>query len=220
MAQSNTKQEEFWAGTFGTAYIDRNQHEPDELNALYTTRYGVSRTELNKRYLGRPDPSARVLEVGCNIGNQLFRLHEDGWSGQLYGVEINRHAIDWAHRNRPELDIIYGSALEIPFRNQWFDVITISGLLIHISPSDLRNVLSEVVRVMKPRGRYMGLEYWAPTLTEVPYRGQTNCLWKCDFAAALIREDDRLCLLSEEELAYKDGSGLIDQVFLLEKVST
>jgi pseudaminic acid biosynthesis-associated methylase len=214
-----TEQEAFWTGEFGTTYIERNCYAPEALNELYSQRYGITRSELNHRYLGKPNPSARLLEVGANIGNQLSLLRTDGWMGELYGIEINRSAIGWAHENRPELDIVYGSAMEFPFRQDWFDVVIISGVLIHIAPEHLSCVFSEVARVLKPDGLYMGLEYWAPVLTQVKYRGHEDRLWKCDFAATLASLNERLHLVSEEKLLYKDGSDLIDQIFVFRRIA-
>ena len=51
MRRKMTKQMEEWAGKFGEEYTDRNLMSLDELDQLYTDKFGISRTELNKEFL-------------------------------------------------------------------------------------------------------------------------------------------------------------------------
>ena len=75
-----TPQMNTWAGDFGREYTDRNPQSTEELNALYLRLYGLPRSELNERFLGGMDRSIRILEVGCNIGNQLECLQGQGFN--------------------------------------------------------------------------------------------------------------------------------------------
>ena len=75
-----TDQTRKWTGDFGRQYTDRNQSSAEELDQSYRTTYGVSRTELNRRFLVIVPRSARILEVGCNIGTQLLVLKETGFN--------------------------------------------------------------------------------------------------------------------------------------------
>src|ERR1700677_4889418 len=68
-----------WSGDFGRAYTDRNTLSPDEMDALWRRNFGKTRSELNKRFLGEMDRSIRILEVGCNVGNQLLSLQQMGF---------------------------------------------------------------------------------------------------------------------------------------------
>ena len=52
----------------------------------------MTRGELNRRFLSAIPRSARVLEVGCNEGNQLCALHEMGFRN-LFGIEIQDYAL-------------------------------------------------------------------------------------------------------------------------------
>ena len=56
------------SGGFGKEYTNRNMVSPDELDQLYIYDYGISRTALNKEFLGDLNVN-RFLEVGCNVGN-------------------------------------------------------------------------------------------------------------------------------------------------------
>ena len=77
---------EVWSGAFGRDYTDRNTLTPAQLEDSYRQRYGITRTEMNGDFIGHLERSARILEVGANIGNQLLLLQEMGFR-RLYGLE-------------------------------------------------------------------------------------------------------------------------------------
>lgn len=208
-----TKQSSEWAGTFGREYTARNTFEPSELDALWMRNYGVTRTALNQRLLAPIPRDARILEVGCNVGNQLLLLHGMGYTN-LHGVDVQTYALDIAKTRVPAASTREASALNLPFPDKAFDLVFTSGLLIHIAPSDLPKVLGEIHRAAKTW--ILGSEYYAPNQQEIPYRGQHDLLWKDDFAAQYLRQFDDLRLLQEVRLPYLSGEN-IDSMFLLER---
>lgn len=211
----STDQIKTWTGEFGRAYTDRNRFETlDEINAFYATRFGRSRDDLNRDWLGFLPRETRVLEVGANVGNQLRALQHIGFR-DLHGIEIQRRCVEEAERLKPGIDIVEGSGFEIPFPAASFDLVFTSGVLIHIAPDDLPRIMGEIYRVSR---RYIfGLEYYAPQTQEILYRNQSGLLWKGDYAALYGRQFPDLKLLREERLPYRDDSGNVDQLFLLEK---
>ncbi len=212
-AEQETKQIREWATDFGREYTDRNTLDPAELDALYLANYGVTRTALNRKVLGEVPASARILEVGCNVGNQLLLLHGMGYTN-LSGIDVQDYAIQLAQTRVPDASIIEGSALDIPFPDSHFDLVSTSGLLIHIAPADLSKVLNAVHRVAKTW--ILGFEYYAPIPTEIKYRGHNELLWKNDFAKLYLHQFQDLQLLQEERLPYLNSSN-IDTMFLLQR---
>lgn len=72
-------QESTWLGQFGKDYTDRCTFDPDQLNNLYIREFGISRFDMNSRFLsGLGLEDKRILEVGCNVGNQLRLLQKMG----------------------------------------------------------------------------------------------------------------------------------------------
>lgn len=212
-----TRQSVEWASSFGDDYAGRNPSTPQEMQALYRARFGLERTAMNAEFLAGCDRSARVLEVGCNLGTQLHLLAAAGFT-QLYGVEVNHAAIHRSHelnRNLP-IWVVYGNALDLPFKDDWFDIVYTSGVLIHISPSDVAQVMREMTRCSR---RYVwGFEYFtASGYVEIPYHGQRDMLWKTDFARLFERTCPELSLVKQERYAYLDAAELVDQMYLLEK---
>jgi len=209
----NTEQMKIWMNRFGTEYTKRNTLTIKEINKLYTKNYGVSRTELNKRFLGKLDRSIKILEVGSNIGNQLLCLQKMGFKS-LYGIEINSYAVEFSKLKTKNINIIQDSAFDIPFKDHYFDLAFTSGLLIHIAPNDINIVLQEIYRCTK---KYIwGFEYYANQYTEVIYRGKKSLLWKANFPKLYLDLFNDLELVKELRLKYLENDN-IDVMFLLKK---
>lgn len=212
MTTAKTKQEEVWSGQFGAEYTDRNTYSFEEVEQFYRGLYGVTRTEMNGRFLDGLKPE-RILEVGCNTGNQLLVLQTNGFRN-LYGVELMPYATQIAKKRLPEANIIQGSAFDLPFKDGFFDLVFTSGVLIHISPEDIGKVMTEIYRCSR---RYIwGLEYFSENYTEINYRGNHNLLWKTNFATLYREKFPDLKLIKEERFKYLDGDN-VDAMFLLEK---
>ena len=213
MAKDDTRQIEFWKGDFGTEYTDRNPQSTDSENEAYKKEYGFTRLEMNASFLAGIDPSAKFLEVGANLGLQLEMLRLDGFTN-LVGIEVNSHAAAKAKSIHPNVDVIRGSAFELPFKDGWFDIAYTSGVLIHIAPADIGHALREIYRVS---GRYIwGFEYYAPELTEIEYRGNKGFLWKRDFAGLYQELFPDLRLVKEQKFPSA-GTENIDSMYLFEK---
>lgn len=208
-----TDQENFWATDFGSAYLERNRYqEPEALDQFYHGLYGVTRTAMNQTFLSGLDLE-RVLEVGCNIGNQLSLLRAGGQTG-LYGIDISSEAIAVARQALPEANVLQGSALDLPFKDGFFDLVFTSGVLIHIHPNDLQGVLREVYRSSR---RYIwGFEYFNEGHTAIPYRGHSDRLWKGDFAQLYQDAFPDLRLVKEVRYPYLENEN-VDTMYLLEK---
>ena len=209
----NTGQLQHWRGDFGRAYTDRNSLTPTALDALYRKNFGVARSELNRRFLADIPRESRILEVGCNEGNQLCALREMGFA-QLYGIEVQEYALRRA-RNRSEFArLALATAFEIPFPDGFFDVVFTSGVLIHIAPPDLPKALHEIHRCAG--GFIWGLEYYSPQPMEVTYRGHQSLLWKADYASVYLNLFDDLDPVVVEQIPYLEDAN-VDCMFLLSR---
>jgi len=142
----NNLQESTWCGQFGRDYTDRCTFGPEELDELYTNRFGISCMELNNRFLaGLGLENKRALEVGCNVGNQLRVLQKMGFT-KLYGIELQEYAVEKSKSLTKGINIIQGMADDIPFKDGYFNMVFTNGVLIHISPDNINRVLDEIYR--------------------------------------------------------------------------
>ena len=211
---ADTAQMRVWAGDFGRKYTNRNALLPQELDQLYVELYGVSRTDLNRRFLQAVHPNARVLEVGCNVGIQLSILQSMGYR-DLMGVELQEYAIREARKRTTGIKYTRGSALDLPVEDESHDLVFTSGVLIHISPREVNAALAEIHRASR---RFIwGFEYYASEYDEVVYRGNRELLWKGDFARMYLAAFSDLRLVKEERLQYTNSENQ-DSMFLLEKI--
>jgi len=209
-----TDQMRTWMGDFGREYTDRNPQGVEETEDYCCRTYGLARTEMNERFVGALDRSLRVLEVGCNVGNQLACLQRMGFT-DLVGIELQADAVARGRERTEGIDLRQGSAFEIPFEAGAFDLVFTSGVLIHINPADLPRALDEVHRVTR---RYVwGFEYYAPEVTAIEYRGRRDLLWKADYAGEYLKRFADLALVRGEMFPYRDEPDKRDAMFLLEK---
>jgi pseudaminic acid biosynthesis-associated methylase len=204
-----------WVDSFGREYTKRNSLSLRELDAACEENYGVSRRRLNEQFLADVPHDARILEVGCNLGNQLALLREMGYS-ELYGIEIQHDALRQAQLRLPGIRLAEASAFEIPYPDHCFDLVFTSGVLIHIAPTDLRKAMAEIYRCSK--SYIWGLEYYAAEATNVCYRGRDGLLWKMDYARLYLDQFEDLELRQVENFAYRKDSN-VDCMFMLRKRS-
>jgi pseudaminic acid biosynthesis-associated methylase len=209
-----TTQLEAWQGDFGRDYTDRNCLTPEQVDDLWRKNYGVSRTDLYLRFLQGVPKNARILEVGCNIANQLRLLQQLGYS-DLHGIEVQSYALEIARTRTRGINLIQSTALDIPYTDHYFDLVFTAGVLIHIAPADLPVAMAEIRRCT--RSLIMGAEYYAPKLTEVAYRDHSGLLWKMDYAQEYLSKFPDLQLVQEQRLPYLENQN-VDSVFLLRKV--
>lgn len=203
-----------WEEKFGREYTDRNALSIQEMELLYRERYGITRTEVNSKFIGQFDRDMKVLEVGSGIGNQLLCLKKAGFKS-LYGIELQPYAVELSKNRTTGINIIQGSAFDIPFKDDFFDLVFTSGLLIHIAPEDITAVLDEIHRCTE---QYVWcFEYYSDIYTKIEYRGHTDLLWKTNFAKLFLDRFSDLRLLQEEHFKYR-GSDNVDTMFLLQKV--
>ena len=201
-----------WTGAFGQEYTDRNLLSPEAHDALYGYDFGISRKQLNQIFLQGVPKDARILEVGCNIGNQLILLQQMGYRN-LFGIEVQPYALKLARSRTRNIGFSQGSVFRIP-ESRPFDLVFTSRVLIHISIEDLDAAMDEIYRCA---GTYVwGIEYYSPRVTEVNYRNRKGLLWKTDYSRLYLDRFKDLELVREQRLPYLHNEN-IDSMFLLRK---
>jgi len=213
-----TKQIEFWSGEFGEEYTERNSYDSEGWDNFYISNWGISKPEMNNRFLGHLPKDARILEVGSNTGMQLNGLQRNGFTN-LYGIELQKYAVERSKEFTKDVNVIQGSGFDIPFKDEFFDMVCTNGVLIHIAPDDLFKIMGEMYRTSK---KYIwGFEYFAEELVDINYRGNSGFLWKADYAKLFLTQFPDLKLVKKEMFPYvsETEKGNVDCMYLLEKSS-
>lgn len=211
--RKSTHQLKVWTGEFGKVYTERNIFTAKELDNLYIKRYGIARTAMNRKFLNGISRASRILEVGSNVANQLVCLQKMGFNN-LYGFEPQDYAVECSKQLTSGINIIKADIFDIPFKDNYFDVIFTSGVLIHISPKHIQKAIKEIYRCS---AKFIwGFEYYSRQYEQIKYRDKHNLLWKTDFAKLYLNQFRDLEMVKEEHIKYLDNDN-VDLMFLLKK---
>ena len=99
-------------------------------------------------------PPAHVLDVGCGSGTFTGLLLARGY--RMSGIDISSKMIALARHKFADIAFHEGDAENLPFGNNEFDALLLSGLLHHFP--DQRRLAAEVFRVLKPGGRFVAFD--------------------------------------------------------------
>lgn len=189
---SKTKQLTYWENDFGNEYIKRNSDL-----AFFKRRRPFFAKLLNKYTEIRS-----VLEVGPNIGGNLFVLQQIDPHLRLFGLEPNHAAIAKARSLVPTSTFIESSVFNLRKKVN-YDLVFTAGVLIHIANQDLENALRAMYRVSS---KYLlTVEYYSEKRQTVHYRGLTDALFKRPYDQEWLRVYPRLTLLEQGFLGKYEG---------------
>lgn len=201
-----TAQEAFWAGPFGEDYIERNKGQ----------RLLASNLNFFSRALSQARGIGSVLEFGANIGMNLQALGLLFPGVALRGIEINAKAAGLLAERIGASNVIHGSIHEVEI-GEGCDLALVKGVLIHLDPATLPSVYGKLVTATR---RYLLVaEYYNPTPVTVPYRGETDRLFKRDFAGEILDTHPEMTLIDYGFAYRRDPVFPQDDItwFLLEK---
>lgn len=114
------------------------------------------------------DPSTRALDVCCGTGDISFLLAEAG-AEHVTGVDFSPNMLEQARRRqrghrhpkgRSAVEFIEGDALDLPFEDATFDVVTVSFGVRNVE--DVPKAFREFARVARPGARIVCLEITRP----------------------------------------------------------
>jgi ubiquinone/menaquinone biosynthesis C-methylase UbiE len=92
-------------------------------------------------------PSA-ILDCGCGTGHNLTWLRR---YGRAFGIDLTVSGLMLA-RHRGERLIARGSAAQLPFPSNRFDLVTSFDVLYALDDATEREAIAEMARVLKPGG--------------------------------------------------------------------
>jgi spore coat polysaccharide biosynthesis protein SpsF len=201
-----TPQEEFWAGSFGDEYIDRNQ----------STQIIASNNALFSKILSGTTDIQSVMEFGSNIGLNLIAIKQLLPEAELSAIEINEKAGSilkkWGYVKKIYPQSILEFEIDYPR-----DFVFTKGVLIHMNPDVLQQVYDKLHATSQ---KYICIaEYYNPVPQQINYRGKTEKLFKRDFAGELLERFSDLKLVDYGFVYHHDTHFPLDDIswFLLEK---
>lgn len=111
-------------------------------------------------------PTDRVLDLGCGIGNILIALAERiEFVKPAIGIDVSPTLIELGRREVGRagldrlIDLRVASGRTLPFDDQTFDVVLTSHVIKHLDDDALPRTLADVHRVLRPGGRFLLWEF-------------------------------------------------------------
>jgi demethylmenaquinone methyltransferase/2-methoxy-6-polyprenyl-1,4-benzoquinol methylase len=194
--------------------------DPDEVAAMFdgvAKRYdlvndllSLGRTKAWRKAATKiiaPAPGVQILDIAAGPGSSSEPLHKAG--ATVFATDFSEGMLAVGRKTRPYLNFSKADALNLPFEANRFDVVTISyGLR---NTADYPKALAEALRVTKPGGRMVVVEFSHPTWR--PFRTiYTEYLMKAlpAIARKTSSNPDAYIYLAESIRAWPDQQGLAD----------
>jgi demethylmenaquinone methyltransferase/2-methoxy-6-polyprenyl-1,4-benzoquinol methylase len=201
------------------ASLDKSPHEVAAMFDGVASRYDLTNTIVSfgqdrgwrratRAALGLR-PGERVLDVGAGTGVSTEELAHSG--AYAVGLDLSIGMLQAGRRTRPDVPLIAGDALRLPFADRTFDAVTISLALRNVV--DCEAALREMARVTRPGGRLVVCEFSTPT----------NPVFRTVYLSYLMRSlpvvaravssnPDAYVYLAESIRAWPDQAGLAQRI--------
>jgi len=192
--------------------------DPDEVAAMFdgvAKRYdlvndllSLGRTKAWRKAATKiiaPAPGMQILDLAAGPGSSSEPLHKAG--ATVFATDFSEGMLAVGRKSRPYLNFSKADALNLPFEDNRFDVVTISyGLR---NTVDYPKALAEARRVTKLGGRMVVVEFSHPTWR--PFRTiYTEYLMKAlpAIARRTSSNPDAYVYLAESIRVWPDQKGL------------
>ena len=165
-------QEKLWQSKLGDNYISRNNSNQLLKNKIFHFKKIIQAHKINS-----------IIELGSNIGLNLIALNRIYKNLLITAVEINKKACFYLSKIK-NVKIINDSILKFE-ETRKFDLVLMSGILIHIAPKNLPKLYEKIYKLSK---KYILIcEYYNPHPVNILYRGKKNQMFKRDFAGEFLK---------------------------------
>lgn len=128
-------------------------------NSIYREEWAKILLKLNPK---------KILEVGCNEGQNLLTIHRLDPHIKLYGCDIAPLQVT------SPIKFQVASAYNLPYKNNFADLVTTHGLLMHLPPESVGKAVSELIRVSS---RYIVIREDVEVEGDGSYRGEPNAIF-------------------------------------------
>ncbi len=138
----------------------------DKMNAIISFKQHDIWRDKTMKKMGNLS-GMTILDLCCGTGDWSFDLSKAvGHSGKVVGLDFSENMLKVAQdkldkKGNTNIEFIQGNAMNLPFENERFDVVTI-GYGLRNTP-DYLTVLREIFRVLKPGGKVVCIETSHPT---------------------------------------------------------
>ncbi len=105
--------------------------------------------------------NTEVLDLCCGSGQATNFLVQH--SQNVTGLDASPLSINRAKKNVPSAKYVEAFAEDMPFSNNQFDLVHTSAALHEMNSEQLRQIIQEVYRILKPGGIFTFVDFHRPT---------------------------------------------------------
>ncbi len=136
---------------------------------------------LAMRRIAHNPTEAKVLDVGCGSGGDVYQLLRAGYLPEnISGIDIQQDRLSDAKRLYPTIQFIYGDASKINFPDSSFDLLFESTMFATLPDDEISGkIATEMLRVCRPGGYLLLADWRIPK----PYNPNYKALTKKRLAA-------------------------------------
>jgi len=134
-------------------YYDQTARRVNYQNAQV---YFSKRVTLLEANLDVKQKKIKFLDAGCGEGTFLAMVRKKHPGLALYGFDLSARQIKLAKQKLKKVPLQVADAGQMPYQDNFFDVIFINALLHHVESIPV--VIKEIVRVCRPGGKIILIE--------------------------------------------------------------
>lgn len=145
--------------------------EYDRMNSVISFGRHVAWREYTNKRMGVA-AGEKAIDLCCGTGDWTISLAEAvGPTGEVVGLDFSQNMLDVGAqkikaKHLDQITLVNGDAMSIPYEDNTFDYATIGFALRNVP--DYKQVIREMMRVVKPGGQVVSLEVSKPPFG--PYR--------------------------------------------------
>ncbi|HLP90319.1 MAG TPA: methyltransferase domain-containing protein [Nostocaceae cyanobacterium] len=138
---------------------------------------------------------SQILDLCCGSGQATYFLAKS--SQNVTGLDASPLSLERARKNVPNAAYVQAFAENMPFSDNQFDIVHTSAALHEMQPEQLRKIIQEVYRVLKPGGVLTLVDFHPPT-NPIFWPGLTVFFWLFETETAwYLLKTDLSALLTE-----------------------
>lgn len=175
----------FWDSE-GDAWLERNQIALTQMSLPDQDKLLPDLLELPLQ------PKMKVLEIGCGSAERLVWLQEN-LALECSGIDPSVKAVEIARSNG--VDAYQGTADNLPFDNESFDVVIFGFCLYLCDRKDLCQIVKEADRVLKRQSWLVILDFFTPIPISRPYHHFSGIFsYKMDYRTLFDWNPSYICM--------------------------
>jgi ubiquinone/menaquinone biosynthesis C-methylase UbiE len=95
------------------------------------------------------ESNGNVLDLGCGTGSYTYLVDRDG----CIGIDLHINALKIAKKYCKRSEFIVSSAINLPFRDEIFDVIFMWEVLEYLKPGSENKLIQEIHKISNPKAQ-------------------------------------------------------------------